>query len=106
MTLGEARARAAWVGRRMAITAALALVLCVAACATTARSTPEWVKTRESAEDLDSAREACKQQALAEVADEYRGSIGAQAGAGSFFKCMARKGWKQAPRGDATPTTP
>jgi len=64
----------------MAITAALALVLCVAACATTARSTPEWVKTRESA--------------------------GAQAGAGSFFKCMARKGWKQAPRGDATPTTP
>jgi hypothetical protein len=79
------------------------LALCVAACATTARPKPEWVKTRESAEDFEGAREACKQQALTEVSGEYQGTIAAQAGAGSFFKCMANKGWKQAPRSEATP---
>lgn len=79
------------------------LALCAAGCATAARPTPEWVRTRESAEDLERAREACKQQALAEVSQEYHDPIAAQAGAGSFFKCMANKGWKQAPKADPTP---
>jgi hypothetical protein len=81
----------------------LTLALCVAACATTVRPKPEWVKTRESAEDFERAREACKQQALTEVSGEYRGTVAAEAGAGTFFKCMANKGWKQAPRAEATP---
>jgi hypothetical protein len=91
----------------MAIGAALALGIaaCAAACTTAARPMPGWVKTRESAEDFEGAREACKQQALTEVSGEYIGTVAAQAGAGSFFKCMANKGWKQVPSGEATPAT-
>lgn len=99
--------RVAQTRERMAIAAALALGLaaCAAACASAAHPKPEWVKTRESAEDFEGAREACKQQALTEVSGEYIGTVAAQAGAGSFFKCMANKGWKQAPSAAATPAT-
>jgi len=105
MASREPRRRATWSRRRIAIVAVVVpgLTLYAAACATTAHPTPDWVKTRESAEDFERARETCKQQALTEVSDEYQNAVAAQAGAGSFFKCMANKGWRQAPRREAAP---
>lgn len=71
------------------------LALCAASCAAAPRPAPEWVKTRESAEDFDRSRQTCKELALAEVNEEAAGSVAAKAGAGSFFKCMKDKGWTQ-----------
>ena len=73
----------------------IGLALCGAACAAAPRPAPEWVKTRESAEDFDRSRQACKEQALAEVNNEAADSVAAKAGVGSFFKCMKDKGWTQ-----------
>jgi hypothetical protein len=81
----------------------IALVLYGAGCATAVRPTPEWVQASESAEDLEQARQACQQQALAEVAGATSHSVAAPAGAGSFLKCMASKGWVQAAKGTPTP---
>lgn len=105
MALGTGRSRATPTRRQTVRCVALlvGLSLCGAACAATARPTGEWVKTRDSAESLESARQVCKQQALAEVAAATDSPIAASAGAGSFFKCMANKGWVQAAKATPTP---
>ena len=79
------------------------LALCAAGCAAAPRPTAEWVKTRESAEDFDRARQACEQQSLAEVNKESADSIAAKAGAGAFLKCMQDKGWTQTLKATPTP---
>ena len=71
------------------------LALYAAGCAAAPRPAPEWVKTRESAEDLDRSQQTCKEEALAEVNKETSNSIAAQAGVASFSKCMKDKGWTQ-----------
>src|SRR5512143_3620455 len=105
MILGKGRPRARALQRRTLRGAALliALTVCGPGCAAKPPPTPEWVKTRDSAEDLDRAREACKQLALAEVAAATSHSVAVPAGAGSFFKCMAAKGWAQAAKATFTP---
>jgi hypothetical protein len=105
MRLGNGRSRASATQRQIPRYATLlvALAVCGAGCAAMAPPTPEWVKTRDSADELERAREACKQLALAEVAEATSHSVAAPAGAGSFFKCMASKGWVQTAKGTPTP---
>jgi len=79
------------------------LALCAAGCAAAPRPAGEWVKTRESAEDFDRARQACEQQSLAEVNKETADSMAAKAGVGGFFTCMKDRGWTHVPK--ATPTS-
>ena len=74
------------------------LALCAAGCSAAPRPALEWVKMRESAEDLERSQQTCKEQALAEVNKETSNSIAAQAGVGSFAKCMKDKGWVQVPK--------
>lgn len=109
MGFGNARQRATKAQRHTAFAAVIliGLALSVAACSTAhTPPAPEWIKTRESPEDLERARETCKQQALADVSAEYHDPMTAKAGAGTFFKCMASKGWKQASKAETTPASP
>ena len=101
MELGTDRLRTTRPQTTRPVALLAALALCAAGCATAVRPAPEWIKTRDSAEDLDRAREACKELALKEVAGATSSSLAAPVGAGSFFKCMASKGWVQAAK--ATP---
>ena len=79
------------------------IALCAAGCAAAPRPAAEWVKTRESAEDFERARQGCEQQSLAEVSKETADSIAARAGVGSFLKCMKDRGWVQVPKATPTP---
>ncbi len=90
--------------RAMVRSAALlgALTVWDAACAAKG-PIPKWAKTRDSAEDLQEARETCKQLALAEAAAATRDAVAAPVGAGTFFKCMASKGWVQVAKATSTP---
>ena len=97
MERGTARPRAASGRRSSCSIAGLLVGLTVAAmgCTASPRPTGEWVKTRASADDLEGAREACKQEAMADIAATANQPVAAPAGAGSFFRCMSKKGWVQ-----------
>ena len=78
--------------RAIMLTAVLSVV---GACARSASPTYTWVPTRDGAEDLQAAREACAGEAGSAVS-RVAGSVQTTAGLGVFLKCMEEKGWRAA----------
>jgi hypothetical protein len=75
--------------------AALILVLFLAACETSPRPALRWVKAGGSAEDLEAARQACESQAMKPQLGLDGDTLQAQGRANVFMRCMNERGWQQ-----------
>jgi len=75
--------------------AALMIVLVLAACETSPRPALRWAKPGGSAEDLEVARAACENEAMRPHLGVDRDTLQAQGRANVFMRCMNTRGWQQ-----------
>lgn len=75
--------------------AALMIVLILAACQTSPKPALRWVKEGGSAEDLQAARTACESDAMKQPLGVDGDALQAQGRANVFMRCMNARGWQQ-----------
>lgn len=75
--------------------AALMIVLFLAACATSPRPALRWVKAGGSAADLEAARAVCENEAMKAQLGVDDDTLQAQGRANIFMRCMNARGWQQ-----------
>jgi hypothetical protein len=74
---------------------ALIVVLFMAACETSPRPALRWVKPGAGAEDLETDRQACVDEAMKPQLGLDQDRLQAQARANVFMRCMNARDWQQ-----------
>jgi hypothetical protein len=73
------------------------LIWLVTACSAPTPPPGVWVKTRDSAGDLDVAKDACKRRAAKETATVKPDSVATRLAIQKFRDCMKEQGWSLQP---------
>jgi hypothetical protein len=74
------------------IVCALALAVALG-CHTKPAPETRWQRTSETAEPLDTARAACKADAVEQSSGTTNQGLAAKQAAGVFAECMRKRGW-------------